>query len=564
MKNQLFVCHLTLITLVAFALPVMAQPPEPNTTNKLHMTSKPAVVRILSGYAAQWRWRDRPWNTQLISSGSGFIINPNGYILTNAHVVSDIKNGDEAGKQVMLQQLAGQVLRGMGYEVSDANLSRALRLLAEEAELTALQRVNYVFLQSGKRFPYEIKSFGAPIGEGKDLLMGKDVAVIKIEVKNAPTLRLGNSDNAQVGDGVWIIGYPAAGDSAALDEKSALEPTTNDGRISARKTSADGAPILQTNASTTHGNSGGPVINEKGEVVGLLTFGGNRVYGQEVQGFSFIVPVNTAAEFVRQAGTDNQFSPIDAKWMEGLSQFWQQKYTPAKESFQEVLALFADHSEAQRLITEAQERIARGEEKSGFSFEITGWKALPMIAVIFLLPIATIAGLIFLVRRKRQTAPVATRLPMTQVAPRQPPAAVRAEVAVPVAAPVLQSTTPFARPATAELSSVARTQAFVPLAAAKLIFVSGPLQGQEFIIGQGLYIGRDRQRAQVVVTDPQVSGRHVWVGPVNGSIIARDQASTNGTYLNDRLTQRITETELHDADTLTLGAQGSVRCRLQC
>ena len=101
---------------------------------------------------------------------------------------------------------------------------------------------------------------------------GKDVAVVKIEVKNAPTLMLGDSDAMEVGDRLYVIGYPAAGDSPVLDQKSELEPTTNDGHVSAKKTAADGAPILQTNASTTHGNSGGPVLNEKGEVIGLLTF----------------------------------------------------------------------------------------------------------------------------------------------------------------------------------------------------------------------------------------------------------------------------------------------------
>ena len=122
------------------------------------------------------------------------------------------------------------------------------------AQLAQFQRINYVFLQSGNRFPYEIKSYGAPTGEGKDLSNGKDVSVIKIEIKNAPTLRIGNSDKVQVGDRIYVMGYPGAADSAALDAKSQLEPTTNDGSISAKKTSADGAPILQTNANTTHGN----------------------------------------------------------------------------------------------------------------------------------------------------------------------------------------------------------------------------------------------------------------------------------------------------------------------
>ncbi|MBP6704308.1 MAG: trypsin-like peptidase domain-containing protein, partial [Vicinamibacteria bacterium] len=290
-----------LASLFAFATLLVsnasAQGRPPNQTNRVHMFSKPAVVRIYAGYSGQFVWKERAFDVQYIGSGSGFLIHPTGYILTNAHVVSDVKEGDEHGQRLLLQRLAMQVLTALGQPITQATVQSAMTQLATEAQLTSFKRINLVFLQSGSRYPFEIKAYGAPVGEGKD------VAVVKIEVKNAPTLMLGDSDAMEVGDRLYVIGYPAAGDSPVLDQKSELEPTTNDGHISAKKTAADGAPILQTNASTTHGNSGGPVLNEKGEVIGLLTFRGDTVNNQEVQGFNFIVPINTAQEFVRQAGT---------------------------------------------------------------------------------------------------------------------------------------------------------------------------------------------------------------------------------------------------------------------
>jgi serine protease Do len=389
----------TLLTIAA-----LAQARGPNQTNRLHMYSKPAVVRILSGYIGTWVWDNRSWSTQSISSGSGFIINPDGYILTNAHVVSGIKGGDDEGRRTLLAQLAIQALRARGIALTRDNLANAMQFLSTRASLNNFQRINRVYLQSTNYFPYEIKAYGAPTGEGQDLPAGKDIAVLKIEVRNAPTLRLGNSTDMEVGDKLFLLGYPGAADSAILDSNSSFEPTTNDGSVTAKKNSADGAPILQTNTAATHGNSGGPAINEKGEVVGLLTFRGNTVNGQEVQGFNFIVPTSTALEFVRQAGTENKASPIDGKWREGLDNYWAQKYRYAQGDFQEVLALYANHTEAKKLIGESQERIAKGEDRS------SSWIWMAVIVVLgggFLLVVGGSAIAFIFFKKKKGGAPKA-------------------------------------------------------------------------------------------------------------------------------------------------------------
>ncbi|HWQ33305.1 MAG TPA: trypsin-like peptidase domain-containing protein [Blastocatellia bacterium] len=542
------------LSLVLSALLTSVSAQQPNATNKLHMYSKPAIVRIISGYAGKWQWQGRTWSTSSISSGSGSIINPDGYILTNAHVVSAIREGDDAAKQELLGQLAIQVLREYGKAITRENVIQAAQIIVGSGgQLASFQRINYVFLQSGNRYPYEIKAYGAPVGEGKDLMTGKDVAIIKIEIKNAPTLRLGNSDKVQVGDKVYVIGYPGAADSDALDEKSQLEPTTNDGSISAKKNSADGAPILQTNTSTTHGNSGGPAINDKGEVIGLLTFRGNTVNGQEVQGFNFIVPTSTALEFVRQAGVDNKPSTIDAKWREGLEYFWKQEYSDAKEKFTEVLALYPNHSEAQKLISEAQEHIAKGEDRSGSA--LGAFIILVFFGGGFLVVVGgAIAAFVFVRRKKPSAAPAA--FPAQQAAWQQQPHLPHG-LNPPEPHPQSSAAAAGYQP-TVPLAAVQRTEVYAGSAQAALVCTAGPLQGQSFPIGQGLYIGRDSTRSQVVVQDAQVSGQHLWVGIINGHVVARDVGSTNGTYLNNQLSQRITEVQLNHNDRLTLGRTGTV------
>src|SRR4030095_15026639 len=109
--------------------------------------------------------------------------------------------------------------------------------------------------------------------------------------------------------------------------------TINDGKISARKTSSSGAPILQTSTPATHGNSGGPVVNDNSEVVSLLTCRGDTVNGQEVSGFSFVVPSNTVMEYVKSAGASNEMGPTDNLYREGLESYLAQYYFDATSSF---------------------------------------------------------------------------------------------------------------------------------------------------------------------------------------------------------------------------------------
>ena len=81
---------------------------------------------------------------------------------------------------------------------------------------------------------------------------------------------------------------------------------------------------------------------------------------------------------------------------------------------------------------------------------------------------------------------------------------------------------------------------------------TGVLAGRVFPIDpNGFYIGRDRTLAQVIIESPSVSKRHVWVGVRDGAVVAIDQKSTNGTYLNDR-ENAITETRLKAGDVLIL------------
>jgi uncharacterized Tic20 family protein len=94
-----------------------------------------------------------------------------------------------------------------------------------------------------------------------------------------------------------------------------------------------------------------------------------------------------------------------------------------------------------------------------------------------------------------------------------------------------------------------------------LLFTTGPLAGEQFPIGKGITLGRG-ESANIRIKDPQISGVHLWIGQEGGEIVLRDKQSTNGTFLNDKLDQPITEIILNDGDVVNVGAHSDVAFKL--
>lgn len=536
---------------------------------RLAMYSKPAVVRILDGGFGQILFAPpgispQVYNVQAVGLGSGFFISSNGYIATNAHVVSMTKDGEDKLKQLLFYQLVQQIGQQYGKDPRSLNT----QFIDEHSRLQSFQLVHHVIIPDGSAFPFEIKQYGAPTGEGND--QGKDVAIIKIEVRNAPILKLADSEKVQLQDHVTVIGYPGAADtfnSGLLSSKSSLEATINDGKISAKKQASSGAPILQTSTPATHGNSGGPVLNDANEVVGLLTFRGDTVNGQEVSGFSFIVPSNTVMEYVKSAGATNDMGPTDTLFREGLGYYWDQYYSSAIPKFEEVKRLFPQHSEVDRLVQSSQQAKAEGKEKSSFPV----WIVVVVVIVLFLillLIIMVVVGIVIAKKRKKGKAgpaapePKAHR-PHTPVPAPPPPAPATAAHAPSPPPPPMPRVVGGDQGMTVDLSrTVALTaddNAF-PKSYGSIRFVSGPLSGKDFKVNaEGDFIGRDGGSSQIVIADPRISKRHVWIGVRNGLVVIEDQNSRNGTFVNDPKSARVTETSLNSGDTVILGESDVAR-----
>src|SRR5262249_19712508 len=136
-----------------------------------------------------------------------------------------------------------------------------------------------------------------------------------------------------------------------------LQATVTDGAVSALKTASTGEQILQISAPITHGNSGGPAIDQHGNVVGLATF------GTDSQGFNFLVASATLMGHVKAAKIEPKASETNKAWSSGLEHYWNDEYTDAITDFEQVQMLFPQHSEAAGMIASSNRAKKDGKEK---------------------------------------------------------------------------------------------------------------------------------------------------------------------------------------------------------
>ena len=193
----------------------------PKTPSQVYSESVDAVVAVVARYESVEGYGE--------SSGSGFIISEDGYVVTNYHVIED-------SSQVVVITHGGETLKAtvVGYEATN------------------------------------------------------DIALLKVDKQGLSFVALGSSDALVVGEQVMAIGNPLGELTASLTV----------GYISAkdRIVDTDGTVInmLQTDAAINSGNSGGPLFNTSGQVVGVITakYSGDSGSGVSIEGLGFAIPTD--------------------------------------------------------------------------------------------------------------------------------------------------------------------------------------------------------------------------------------------------------------------------------
>lgn len=114
-----------------------------------------------------------------------------------------------------------------------------------------------------------------------------DLAIVKISANNLKYLQLGDSDNIKIGETVYAIGNPIGIEFQRTVTKGIISGLNRTIKIEEEKNSSYMEGLIQTDASINQGNSGGPLINTKGEVIGI-----NSVKIETAEGIGFAVPIN--------------------------------------------------------------------------------------------------------------------------------------------------------------------------------------------------------------------------------------------------------------------------------
>ncbi|MDQ6774200.1 MAG: trypsin-like peptidase domain-containing protein [Candidatus Dormibacteraeota bacterium] len=312
--------------------------------------------------------------------GSGFVVTPDGTVVTNAHVAAP---GDDTVHTLLVNSVLNDVVKkelagivqaqiSLPDDVLKAYLQAYLKWVLKYVQFGNITTTLTAFtgaavpgvLDANKGLTAELVTAGQPVP-------GKDVAILKIEGQHdMPTMALGDDAALQTGDRLFVVGYPGAATfNPLLKKDQSFEPSLTSGLVSGRKQLDGGWSAIQTDAATTHGNSGGPVVNAKGEAVGVLTFGSVDLgTGQEIQGFNFAVPTSIVKEFLAKAGVRPAQSRTSQLFVSGLNAYDQGHYRIAHNYFTEADALAPGNAEIQDRQRQAEQQVSQGKDQTPFYY----------------------------------------------------------------------------------------------------------------------------------------------------------------------------------------------------
>jgi S1-C subfamily serine protease len=344
---------------------------------------------------------------RVVSTGTGFLITDDGYVITNCHII----DRDSA-------YIRNKFILSTFDEVTQSNINAlqsawAMTLTEDQRDLLYnaygliysqvssmilfdLKKEFFVLYRSDSaKHTTAIKKDAKVIIKGK-AMPGKDIAILKMDgVRNLPTLMISNDSLPRIGTEVMVLGYPEpVTTNSFLAKEANIEPSLTSGIVSAIKQSIFGWPVIQMDAVISHGSSGSPVCNDKGEVIGIATFGSfDQGGGSLASGFNFAIPVAVMNDYLDSAAVKVKKGKATELFNLALDNFYQQFYRKALEKFEKVNDLNSNYPQLSFYLQECRDKIAGGDDRNAPPRKYVFW-IMVVIAVLT-------SGYIFYKMRKK-------------------------------------------------------------------------------------------------------------------------------------------------------------------
>jgi len=445
--------------------------------------------------------------------GSGFIVHPDGRILTNGHVVAPTRDEAELRKDLLHNGAVAALARHLTVEQvralrRDDGLEPYIDMVLRGSEVTDVRVFNDVDLSNGEKLPFRVERYSPALDQG-----GADIALLSISRRNLPILALGDSEQVHVSDSIWAFGYPESASStdsvigAWLSPDSDLEPTVSPGSVTAIKRNALKTPVFQSNAAILRGMSGGPDVTRTGEVVGISTWARGGV-----EAVKFLVPINVAKTFLAEARVPpNVESEFTTRYRAALDAAGSGNWTTAAAELGRASKLFPGSPDAIHFSNDIG-RALKG---------MPVWRKYPVAAGALIVAVIVVLLVVAVPRTRRNRIPKDLLKATTET------------IVSPSSLPPGQ-----------------------PLILGRFTILNGTRAGERLGLGgSGIRIGRESTICEIVLENPKVSRLHAEVVSIDGKVLLIDRNSSNGTYVND---QKIDKRFLKDGDIIYFGGRNAV------
>jgi S1-C subfamily serine protease len=447
-------------------------------SEKVAALYSPAVIKIYNAYKMDVSVDGKLFVKGATNalSGSGFFVSQDGYIATNGHVatsapvdiaitaaISQIQTKGDTSYFADLVNLtsltdadfpAGAtasdklgIMVNAIYKLDNSRFTKSndvenllVQVTPTNPDVTALLQAT----KDGKDYTTSDKNVLAAklvaanyrAADNYGGFKASDVAIIKVDGSDFPIMKLGAITDVTQGAGLSILGYPGeAGNNGLVDSSSSLVTLTN-GKVSSIK-NADGSDkkLIETDTTIGHGNSGGPALDDEGNVVGIATYTidgsgtGNGTYNyiRDIKDLSDLAASNHISFDTNSA--------TQAEWEKGLGYFYTAHYSKAVVSFNKVKTLYPNDSSVADFITASNKRIANGED-------VVDFPLIPVIVAAAVILLGVGVALILIIRHHKKHMIYIAGVAQGAVQPAGPDAPNKQTVAISADGTTITSTMP--------------------------------------------------------------------------------------------------------------------------